>query len=78
MSKCIGIDCCQQKIVPIREKLTMKTNRHPNIDGTSWGWIDGCDRNICWSNNKSFNSKAASELVNKWNDGQFTPAPGKE
>lgn len=26
------------------------TNRHPNSDGTSWGWIEGAPGHVCWSN----------------------------
>jgi hypothetical protein len=26
------------------------TNRHPNCDGTEWGWIEGAPGNVCWSN----------------------------
>lgn len=26
------------------------TNRHPNTDGTSWGWIDGSHPVVYWSN----------------------------
>lgn len=26
-----------------------KTNRHPNSNGTPWGWLDGPAGNMCWS-----------------------------
>lgn len=46
----IGYDTCGQPIIPVRDKLEIFTNRHPNCYGTSWGWIEGCSLNICWSN----------------------------
>lgn len=69
MLKTLGKDCCNQDIVPKSPsvRLSVHRNRHPNCDGTSWGWIDGCTLNICWSNNKGFNEKAARELANGWN-----------
>ena len=65
----LGIDCCGQKIVPISENvtLTVHTNRHPNTDGTPWGWIEGCTLNICWSDNSNFTRDKARGLVNDWN-----------
>lgn len=62
-------DCCGHDIVPIQKTLTIHTNRHPNSDGTSWGWIEGCDGrfNICWSDNKFFNYDKASEFVSSHN-----------
>lgn len=45
------------------------TNRHPNTNGTSWGWIEGAPGNVCWSNDKSFDQAAAGEccrLHNEW------------
>jgi len=30
-----------------------KTNRHPNLNGTPWGWIDGPAGNMCWSGYQS-------------------------
>ena len=66
----LGKDCCNQEIIPIQgKKLSMHTNRHPNCDGSSWGWIEGCTLNICWSNNHHwFNQKRASELVRHYNE----------
>jgi hypothetical protein len=64
----LGIDCCGKEIVPVRDKLSMFRNRHSSCDGTSWGWIEGCDSHVCWADNKNFGSKQARELVNKWND----------
>lgn len=28
-------------------------NRHTNTDGTDWGWIDGPEKNVYWSDEKS-------------------------
>lgn len=63
-----GQDCCHQDIVPKNNQyLSLHTNRH-SADGTSWGWIEGCTLNICWSDNKYFNYKKASETVKRWNN----------
>ena len=69
-TKVIGIDCCYQDIIPIYEEaaLEVHTNRHPNTNGTRWGWVSGCTLNICWSNDNNFNEKEAEELVNRWNN----------
>ena len=61
-------DCCGQEIVPNRKKLSIHTNVHPNTDGSSWGWIEGCTLNICWSNDNAFNYEKASEFVKQWNE----------
>lgn len=64
----LGKDASNQDIIPIRSKLTVKTNAHPNCDGTSWGWIEGCSLNICWSDeNSKFDKKKADELVRSYN-----------
>lgn len=61
-------DCCHQEIIPIPgRKLSIHTNRHPSIDGTAWGWIDGCDKNICWANNHRFNYERATKFVKEYN-----------
>jgi hypothetical protein len=38
----------------------VKTNRHRNTDGTSWGWVEGTRENWCWSKsrNKSYEDAA--------------------
>lgn len=68
ITEILGIDCCGQEIIPIAKKLKVKTNAHRNCDGTPWGWIEGCSKNICWSNNNKFNYEKAEELVNKFNE----------
>ena len=45
----------------------VRTNRHPNTDGSSWGWIDGAPGNVCWSNNEPFNRSRAGEVVAEHN-----------
>lgn len=56
----------QHNTVPWR----VATNRHPNTDGTSWGWIEGAPGNVCWSNsNGAFNREKAGKVVaehNRW------------
>jgi hypothetical protein len=64
----LGKDASNQDIIPIRSRLTVKTNAHPNCDGTRWGWIEGCSKNIVWSNeNSKFNKDKADELVSQYN-----------
>ena len=64
-------DCSNQEITPVKKELSIHTNRHPNTDGTSWGWIEGCDKNIVWSDDsKTFNYKIASKFVKDYNDSQ--------
>jgi hypothetical protein len=40
-------------------------NRHPNTDGTDWGWIDGTAPNVFWSNERGSNMtrEQAGKLV---------------
>ena len=70
MNNVLGIDCSGQPIIPINNGVTLEvhTNRHPNTDGTAWGWIEGCTLNICWGNDSSFNYGKACKLVNDWNN----------
>jgi hypothetical protein len=64
----IGYDTSGQPIIPIRKKLIIKQNAHPNCDGTAWGWIEGCTLNICWSDeNTRFNREKAEKLVSQYN-----------
>lgn len=35
------------------------TNRHPNTDGTSWGWIEGSQPVVYWSNEDKSKLKRA-------------------
>lgn len=65
----IGRDSSGQEIIPINENITLSvhTNRHPNTDGTAWGWVEGCTLNICWSNNSKFTRDKARKIVNDWN-----------
>jgi len=61
-------DCCNQIIIPARDRLSVHTNSHSNCNGTSWGWIEGCTKNICWSNDSSFNHAAAVKFTEEHND----------
>lgn len=60
---------CEGKEVPHNTvPWRIATNRHPNTDGTSWGWIDGAPGNVCWSNsNNSFNREKAGKVVAEHN-----------
>lgn len=62
---------CEGKEVPHNTvPWRVATNRHPNTDGTSWGWIEGAPGNVCWSNSgSSFNREKAGKAVaehNRW------------
>ena len=51
------------------------TNRHTNTDGTSWGWIDGTEPTVYWSNGhgSKLTREQAGKLVaehNAWLDAQ--------
>ena len=72
MNNVIGIDCCKQEIIPKPNAiLKIYKNRHTNTDGTAWGWIEGCTKNICWSDSGScpnkFNRTDAENLVEVYN-----------
>ena len=74
----LGLDCCDQPIIPVAKKLSMHTNRHTTTSGNSWGWIDGCSLNICWSNdNSKFDHTKAAKLVIDYNSAipDQPPAP---
>lgn len=60
-------DCCGKKIIPEADQLTVYTNKHPNTNGSLWGWIEGCTSNVCWSNDSPFDEKAAREYVSSYN-----------
>lgn len=71
MAEIIGRDCDYQDIIPIPgRKLVMHTNRHPNCDGSLWGWVEGCTSNICWSDNRPFNRAACSKVISEYNERQ--------
>lgn len=62
--KCGSID------VPHNTKRwEVMTNRHTSTRGFPWGWIDGPDHNVCWSNDpgKTFTSKDAARVVDEHN-----------
>lgn len=44
-------------------------NKHPNTNGTDWGWIEGPAGDTTWSDDKAFNREAAARVVslhNQW------------
>ncbi len=47
-------------------KWIVCTNRHPNTDGTPWGWVEGIAGNVTWSGRDGH--KHASDVVNAHND----------
>ena len=65
-----GVDCNGTEIYGQLDKISVHTNNHPNCDGSSWGWLEGCSKFVCWSNKSSsrFTEKDADELANKWNN----------
>lgn len=67
-NKVLGKDTSGQDIIAASDKLELKTNRHPNTDGSQWGWIEGCTLNICWSDDTNkFNRDKAEKLVSDYN-----------
>lgn len=64
------INCGGKEVPHNTVPWRVATNRHPNTDGTSWGWIDGAPGNVCWSNDTSkFNREKAGKAVaahNRW------------
>lgn len=66
----LGVDCNGTEIYGQLDKISVHTNNHPNCDGSSWGWLEGCSKFVCWSNKSSsrFTKKDADELANKWNN----------
>ena len=48
-------------------------NRHRNVNGTDWGWIEGAGGDDTWSDDKAFDSQAAALVVslhNQWLEAQ--------
>lgn len=42
----------------------VKTNGHPNTDGTRWGWIEGTEPEVRWTNSgETFNELDADQVV---------------
>ena len=62
-------DCYGQEIIPIQgRRLSVHTNKHPNTDGTYWGWVEGCTVNILWSNSDDkFTKSDAVAFVDEYN-----------
>jgi hypothetical protein len=54
------------------------TNRHPNTDGTRWGWIEGAPGNICWSDERGSNltRAQAGQMVLDHNNALAAPEAG--
>lgn len=77
--KPIGLDCEKQGIIPLSEsvKISVHTNRHPNTNGTAWGWVNGCTKNIVWSDDHSFDYIKAAELAYGWNN-RSTPEESQD
>lgn len=66
----LGIDCNGTEIYGKLDKISVYTNSHPNCDRSSWGWLEGCSKHVCWSDESRsrFMKKDAYELANKWNE----------
>ena len=66
----LGVDCNGTEIYGQLDKISVHTNNHLDYDGSSWGWLEGCSKFVCWSNRSSsrFTKKDADELANKWNN----------
>ena len=60
-------DAMGREFKPIARRIDWHTNRHRDNDGNSFGWIDGCDIDVIWSNGDVFNEAAARKFVNEYN-----------
>ena len=64
------INCGGKEVPHNTVRWRVATNRHPNCDGTSWGWIEGAPGHVCWTDEtKSFNREKAGVVVaehNRW------------
>jgi len=51
------------------DKISVHTSIYPNYDDSSHGWLEGCSKHVCWSDESGsrFTKKDADELANKWN-----------
>lgn len=50
------------------------TNRHPQTNGDSWGWIEGADGNVTWSGRDGYaRAQRATSEHNAWLDAQEPP-----
>ena len=65
----LGYSCNGTEIYGKLDKISVHTNSDPDCGGSSWGWLSGCSKHICWSNNSGsrFTQKNAYELASKWN-----------
>ena len=62
------INCGGKEVPHNTVPWRVATNRHPNTDGTLWGWIEGAPGNVCWSNESSnFNREKAGIAVSEHN-----------
>jgi len=46
------------------------TNRHTSTSGNRWGWIEGADGNVCWSNDEGsqFTEAEAGKVAREHNE----------
>ena len=66
----LGIDCNGTEIYGQLNKISVHTSIYPNYDESSHGWLEGCSKQVCWSDESGsrFTKKDADELANKWNE----------
>lgn len=66
----VTINCGGKEVPHNTVPWRVATNRHPNTDGTAWGWIDGAPGHVCWTNESTkFNREKAGAVVaehNRW------------
>ena len=73
------MDCSGQEVVPVAKKLTICISHHPNCDGAAWDWIEGCTKNVIWSDSCIwFDYKRATDFVRDYNETQGKPVKETE
>lgn len=68
-----SIKCGKRDIPHNTAPWRVAKNRHPNTDGTEWGWIEGAPEGVFWSDNGAFTSEKAGRVVaehNRWLEAQ--------
>lgn len=78
MIKALEFSCHGKTFVHTTGQWRVACNRHTSTSGNSWGWIEGPNANVTWSNDygSGFTSEDAGEAVrihNNWLNAQTPP-----
>ena len=65
----LGYSCNGTEIYGKLDKISVHTSSDLTHNRSSWGWLEGCSKHVCWSSTSGsrFTKKDADELANKWN-----------